>query len=54
MNNIVSVKIDRVDTIYRLTIEHLDENFYSIMTEIDFEDIYKAFEYLYQNNIKTN
>lgn len=56
MNNIVSVNIERAnntqDMIYRLKIEHLDENLYSTVTEIDFEDIYRAFEHL--NNIKTN
>jgi hypothetical protein len=52
MNNIISVKIEREESSYKVTIEHLDEQMYPIMTELDFEDIYKAFEYL--GNIKTN
>ena len=55
MKNIISVRIERTnnsegDMIYRLMIEHLDDDLYSIITEMDFEDIYKSFEYL--NNIK--
>lgn len=51
MNNIVSVSIDRAtnnlgNTIYKLTIEHLDESFSSIITELDFDNIYSSFEFL--------
>lgn len=51
MNNIVSVSIDRTNNssgamVYRLTIEHLDESFSSIITEYDFDNIYSSFEFL--------
>lgn len=51
MNNIVSVRIERAnnisgDMVYRLTIEHLGDDNLPIFTGIDFDDVYKAFQYL--------
>jgi hypothetical protein len=51
MNNIISVRIERAnnllgETIYRLSIEHLGSDNLSIITELDFDDVYKAFQYL--------
>jgi hypothetical protein len=55
MNNIITVKIERTnnisgDMVYRLIIEHLDDDLLSIFTELDFSDVYKSFEYL--NNLE--
>jgi hypothetical protein len=57
MNNIVSVRIERTnnklgETIYSLSIEHLGENYLPITTKLDFDDVYKAFQYL--NTLENN
>ena len=51
MNNIISVRIERAtneygNTIYELKIEHLSADNLSVITELDFDDVYKAFQYL--------
>ena len=48
MNYIISVKIDRDSSIsgnmlYKLTIEHLDESFSSIITELYFDVVFSSF-----------
>ena len=57
MNNIVSVRIERANNtlgnmIYRLSIEHLGDDYLPIITELDFDDVYKAFQYL--NTLENN
>ena len=46
MNNIISIKIDRVEDKYILVIEHLDENSFSIFSEYSFDDVYSSFDFL--------
>lgn len=52
MNNIISVRIDRVEDKYILIVEQIGDDSSSIFSEHIFDDVYSSFNFL--STIKTN